>query len=427
MSATLQAAGRLTAGSTRLARCVVYLRDDDYPWDVRAEKICLALTGAGHEVHVVAHNKPGRAEREQLPEGTVHRMPRLSWLPARINAMTGFPAFFNPRWIAHLRRVVRSTRADAIIVRDLPLALTAHWCGKRFGIPVLLDMAENYPAMTQDTWDAGRQRAIDHLVRNPRLVAAVERKVLPLMDAVLTVVEESATRVKQLGVRQERVFVVSNTPPAARAEESDEPHVVPHADHADQRLKLVYLGLLEIPRGVGELIDAVAMLRARGVPVHATIIGDGRDAAIFREQAKTRGLGSDVFEFTGYVARDEALRLVSRADIGIVPHHATALWNSTIPNKLFDYMAAGLPVVTSSAVPAARIVRESGAGEVFRAGDAASLTESIRALESVDARTERGEAGRRAVRERYNWERDTSELLTALEQVTSAASSPAAR
>ncbi len=423
MSATLQATDRLTTGATAPPRRVIYLRDDDYPWDVRAEKICLALTAAGHDVHIVAHNKARGAERERLAEGTVHRMRRVRWLPPRIDAVTAFPAFFNPRWISHLRRVVRETRAEAIIVRDLPLALTALWCGQRFGIPVLLDMAENYPAMTQDTWDAGRQRAIDHLVRNPRLVAAIERKVLPRMDAVLTVVEESAERVKQLGVSAERAFVVSNTPPAARAEA----RAVPRASGAAGRLDLVYLGLLEIPRGIGELIDAVALLHARGVSIHATIIGDGRDAAIFREQAKARELGSDVIEFTGYVARDDALRLVSRADIGIVPHHATALWNSTIPNKLFDFMAAGLPVVTSSAVPAARIVRETGAGEVFRAGDAASLADAILALDKTEARMQRGEAGRRAVRERYNWERDTSELLAALGQVTSVAESAAAR
>ncbi|NUQ21724.1 MAG: glycosyltransferase, partial [Gemmatimonadaceae bacterium] len=88
---------------------------------------------------------------------------------------------------------------------------------------------------------------------------------------------------------------------------------------------------------------------------------------------------------------------------------------STVPNKLFDYMAAGLPVVTSSAIPAARIVRETGAGEVFTARDASSLAGAIERLRAPEARTTRGEAGRRAVRERYNWERDSATLLAAVE------------
>ena len=49
-------------------------------------------------------------------------------------------------------------------------------------------------------------------------------------------------------------------------------------------------------------------------------------------------------------------------DVGLVPHHADEAWNTTIPNKLFDYMAAGLPVISSDARPCARILRSTGAG-----------------------------------------------------------------
>ncbi|NUQ92158.1 MAG: glycosyltransferase family 4 protein [Gemmatimonadaceae bacterium] len=410
MSATMAAGEARQAGATGTRGLrVVYLRDDDYPWDVRVEKICRALTDAGHEVHIAARNREGRVPlRETLAEGVVHRMAPLPMAPRVVDRATSFPAFFNPRWIAHLDAVVREANADAIIVRDLPLAPTAIGVGGRRGVPVLLDMAENYPAMTRETWDAGRHRPLDFLLRNPKLVAAVERWVVPRLDAVLTVVEESAARVRALGAGGDRVHVVSNTPPRSHAQG------IRPARSEDGTLELVYLGLLEIPRGVGDLLDAVALLRGRGVKARATIIGDGRDAELFRARARTLGLGEDAARFTGYVRRDEALHVVARADVGVVPHHASALWNSTIPNKLFDYMAAGLPVVTSSAIPAARIVRETGAGEVFAARDATSLVAAVERLSSPDARATRGEAGRRAVLDRYNWERDGATLLDAV-------------
>ena len=390
---------------------VVYLRDDDYPWDVRVEKICAALTDAGHPVHIAARNKGRKPTREVLREGTVHRMPAWELLPPRLDRALGFPAFFNPRWIAHLARVVRRTGARAIIVRDLPLAIAALVVARGAGVPVLLDMAENYPAMTRDTWDAGRQGRADMLVRNPRIVEAVERWAVPRMDAVLTVVEESAARVVALGADAGRVHVVSNTPSVTRLEAAPNGTRVARGGP----LHVVYLGQLELPRGVMELVEAVALLRDRGAGVRATIIGDGRDAALFRDKAAALGLGANEVAFTGFIPYEQALGIVAGADVGIVPHHATALWNSTIPNKLFDYMAAGLPVVTSDAAPAARIVRESGAGEVFRARDAYALAQAIGALRDADARQRRGEAGRRAVRERHNWERDTAELLRALD------------
>jgi glycosyltransferase involved in cell wall biosynthesis len=94
-----------------------------------------------------------------------------------------------------------------------------------------------------------------------------------------------------------------------------------------------------------------------------------------------------------------------------VPHHANDSWNSTIPNKLFDYMAVALPVVSSDAVPCARVVRETGAGEVFRSRDAGDLARAIDRFFDPGARRSCGEAGRHAVLERYNWEESTAVLL----------------
>src|SRR5207248_1067768 len=96
---------------------IAYVWDADYPWDVRTEKSCVALTAAGHDVHIVARNKKWSAPTEQLPEGTVHRIPPLTWAGRKIDNALGFPAFFNPRWIRLLSKVVRDHEIDIIIAR----------------------------------------------------------------------------------------------------------------------------------------------------------------------------------------------------------------------------------------------------------------------------------------------------------------------
>ncbi|HET7230254.1 MAG TPA: glycosyltransferase, partial [Longimicrobium sp.] len=394
---------------------IVYLWDADYPWDVRAEKVCAALSAAGHHVHLAARNRARLAPRERRPEATVHRMPPLAGVGARMDALLSFPAFFNPRWLRHLARVADHARAEAIVVRDLPLAPTALRVGGARGVPVVLDMAENYPAMLRETWDAGRARPLDLLARNPRLAAMVERAVLPRMDRVLVVVEESAERVKVLGVDPARVTVVGNTPPRARARDPRPRKAEPGAP-----LELVYLGLMEIHRGVGDLLDAVALLRRRSFPVRLRMVGDGRDLPLFRARAEGLGLGADAVEWLGRVPHADALRMVAGADVGVVPHRADDSWNSTIPNKLFDYMAAGLPVASSDAAPAARVVRETGAGVVFSSGAPPALADAVAALADPALRARMGEAGRRAVLREYNWERDTARLLAAVESVAAA-------
>lgn len=301
-------------------------------------------------------------------------------------------------------------KPDLIIVRDLPLCPLAISVGHKRRIPVMLDMAENYAAMMLEIWQAGRQRLFDYFARNPKMVARVERYCLPRLDHVLTVVDESAERILPECADRSRVSVVSNTPPAERAKS-----IVNRERAADSPLHVVYLGLMEIPRGVGDLLDAVAQLTSRGRKIKLTLIGGGRDKAIFREHAKRIGLDG-IAEFHGYLQNSKALELVGTADVGMVPHHAYESWNTTIPNKLFDYMAAGLPVVTSDAIPCARIVRETESGEVFRSADAEDLARALDRLFDADRRRAYAAAGRRAILDRHNWEQSTEVLLRVVDE-----------
>lgn len=388
---------------------VAYLWDADYPWDVRVEKICQALTAAGHDVHIVARNRGRAAQREQLAEGMVHRMP--PWpVGRRLDAALGLPAFFNPRWIRHLGRVVSDVQPDVIIARDLPLCPTAIHVGRRSAIPVIHDMAEHYPAMIREVFEAGRQRPLDYLVRNPRVVEAVERYCIHHADRILVVVEEMRDRLVAMGVPVRRIDVVSNTPPAAR--------VVPRAIAAPNTarpLRLVYLGIMESPRGIDDLLEAAARLERSGMPVHVDLVGTGRDVALFQQHAQRLGVYGSAVRFHGHLAsHEEALGIIARADIGVLPHRRCAHWDHTIPNKLFDYMAAGLPVLTSDAAPFARVVRETGCGEVFTSRDPASLAGAIRRLADPALRARYGAHGQRAILERYNWEADSEVLLASV-------------
>ena len=392
---------------------VLYVWDADYPWDVRASKICAALTNAGHEVHLAARNRAWQPTVESHPEATVHRMHPWRILGKKLDAVLSFPAFMNPRWMAHLARTTARVNPDVIVVRDLPLCPTAIWVARRYRVPIVLDMAEHYAAMIREIWDAKRHKVTDFLVRNPRLIALVERYCLRRLDKILVVVEESMERVVRLGVSEHRVAIVSNTPPRERATQRRNHR----PEDLDAPLKLVYLGLMEIPRGVGDLLDAVARLRETGRKVNLQLVGDGRDRELFEKQAAALHLCTPEVEFLGHVPNETALRIVAEADVGVVPHHADEAWNTTIPNKLFDYMAAGLPVVSSDAVPCARVVTETGAGEVFRSRDPEDLAAAVTRLFARDTRAGLGAAGQRAIMERYHWERDVARLLEALEEI----------
>ena len=393
---------------------VLYVWQSDYPWDVRTEKVCGALSQAGYEVHLAARNRRREPVTEVRPEAVTHRLPAWGWAGRRLDAALQVPAFFSPRWLHLLSSLVRGQRPDVIIVRDLPLCPAGIWTGRRHGVPVILDMAENYPATFRAKRDVGRRKPWDFLVRNPRLFSAVEDYCIRHVDHIMVVVEESADRLAARGVPRDRLDVVSNTPPAARAM-----HARPNPPRpTGAPLELVYLGIHTIERGLLELIEAVKVLRDQSVPVRATIVGVGRDTERLRAYTRQLGLTADDVLFTGYLqSHAEALAVLAAADVGVIPSRKTGQSDSTIPNKLFDYMAAGLAVLTSNTAPCTRIVRETGAGDVFRAGDAADLAAAVRRLADPAVRRAAGEAGRRAILARYNWERDGAVLCDVVRRV----------
>ncbi len=328
-----------------------------------------------------------------------------------------FPAFFNPRWVRLIRDTVEEIGADLVLCRDLPLAPTALYVARKQGIPVVLDMAENYPAMIRDLWTTRARGAWDWLVRNPRLVEWVETWTLPRVDHILVVVEESRDRLERQGVPAGRITVVSNTPEKARVDRFSRSRTGP--GRAKDGLSLVYLGLMERARGVGTALDALRIARDGGLAATLTLIGEGIHLEDFRAQGKELGLVHEgAVDFTGYLPHDRALEVVARADVGLVPHHANESWNTTIPNKLFDYMAAGLAVVASDTTPVERVLLETGSGRVFRDRDAGHLAKVLEGLAREDVAKQMGEAGRRAIVDRYNWEADTRRLLDALGRVS---------
>lgn len=402
-----------------MSRSIVYVWDADYPWDVRTEKTCLALTAAGYDVHIVARNKKWSPVIEHLPEGTVNRMKPWRAIGQSADAALGFPAFFSPRWYNLIDRTVRDVNADLIIARDLPLCPTAIRVGRKHKIPVVLDMAENYPALMKAIWETGRHTPLDSIVRNPRAVTAIENWTVKRVDHIIVVVEESAERVEKLGVSSDRMTVVSNTPPGSLVDRMNSDY----SDSADryeigedEPLDVIYMGNIEVARGILESIEAVALLRKDGHKVRLRLIGRGRDDALMRQHASSLGLDEDAVQFLGYIdSHKEALGIVASSHVGLIPHQRCESWNTTIPNKLFDYMALGLPVASSDTDPCKRIIEETGVGEVFESHSARSLADLLIRFRDPSLRRKFGDAGPQAILGRYNWEHDSSIFIGALE------------
>lgn len=396
----------------------LYLWDSEYPWDIRVEKTCNTLIDNNWEVHLVCRNKKHKQRSEIYEKIHIHRIMCLPKILGKVNAAFTFPFFFNPVWLYEIAKVIKVNHVNVIIARDLPMAPAAIFVGKLFKVPVVLDMAECYPELIRLIWKYEPFKISNIFIRNTYIADLVERFVLKNIDHVFVMVEESQARLLDKGVQENKISIVSNTPVIERFQLA-RASFPGSLNKQKGKLILLYAGLLNYSRGLDTVIDSLKQFTEYDQSVFLLIIGTGTAESSLRKKVKSLELNNYV-EFEGWVDNKLIPEYTSSSDICLVPHHKCSHWDNTIPNKLFDYMASGKPVLVSNVEPMERIVKDTSCGLVYNDYDIESFTQRLLDLRDKNIRSELGGNGIKAVNDTYNWNIDSDVLLNALQKIVKA-------
>lgn len=385
---------------------ILYIWDADYPWDVRAEKICHSLMAAGHDVHIAARNLKRRPEYENLAGLHIHRL--RTWKNDRINYAASFPVFFSPVWARFLDSVIRSNQIELIIVRDLPMAIGAIWAGRRARIRVIFDMAEDYVSMVRDIWRKRKFQGLNLLVRNPHLAKLVERYAFKHIDHIIVVVEEAREVVIRGGGDKNKITLVGNTPSALKdVAVVQEPDAV--LKEIGDHYSVIYTGGIQLGRGLQVVFDAIPQI-LRDIPnFKFVVIGDGYASETLKKMMREKGVDAHVL-WLGWVPHTSLPKYIAASKVGIIPHYTSDHVNTTIPNKIFDYMQCALPVLASDAPPMKRVIDAEKCGSTFASGNASELARALIGMRGRER--EFGANGQNAVLTKYNWSVDSERLTT---------------
>jgi len=179
--------------------------------------------------------------------------------------------------------------------------------------------------------------------------------------------------------------------------------------------RIVFLGHLTEGRGTTALLDALALLRTRGLPLDLDVIGDGDQLPLLKRQTTRLGLAEAV-RFHGYVAdHREVERLLAHGSVAAAPYLAadSSFTRWADPGKIKAYLATGLPIVLTDVSPNAQeLSREAGAEIVGHTPD--ELAAGIeRVLASSEIWRERRDRALDYVR-RFDWPNLFSELFVDL-------------
>jgi glycosyltransferase involved in cell wall biosynthesis len=311
-------------------------------------------------------------------------------------ALDGVRLTLIPREVGRLRRIVVGgarlvplllrRQADVYHFHDpelLCIALLLRLLRRR----VLYDAHEDLPEQIRDkSW-------IPQLARP--FLSVLSRSLLRAASGWLNGIV-AATEGVARGFRG-RVVVVRNYPDIS---------LFPRCAERDPAwITLIYVGGVSFSRGLREMVEVVD--RLPGIRLHVVGPLAGSDERAYLEkQDPTRIVVEpwmqplDVYERLGH------------ADIGIALLHSIPRYRDALPVKLFEYMAAGLPVIASDFPLWRRILEESGAGLVVDPGDPQAIAAAIdRLVADPDLRRSMGERARTAATERYNWRAEGERLL----------------
>jgi glycosyltransferase involved in cell wall biosynthesis len=361
---------------------IVHLTSAHSPLDVRIfEKECRSLARAGYEVIEIGnYDLNDIVDRVQVRglgrgKGRLHRF--------TIGLFTIWRQAFR-------------TDCDLYHFHDpdlLIVALLLRAAGRR----VVYDIHEDLPTKIL------LKMYLPKAVRKPMkwIVDRAERAAAKFMSGLITA---TPTLRDRFIVAQSRIVVVNNFP---ILEEFAQPASV---DWNRRDRTVTYFGGISEARGIGEMMAAMDLLpRALGIKLE--LAGRFYVKSLFADvSAKPEWKH---VSWHGELNRKGLISLLSRVSVGLVILHPEKSFVTSQPTKLFEYMAAGIPVIASDFPLWRSIIESTGCGILVNPFDTRAIATAIEHLVMNPSEAQAmGQRGRRAVETQFNWANEEQTLLS---------------
>jgi glycosyltransferase involved in cell wall biosynthesis len=390
--------------------------NNQFPPDRRIAKEAKSLIKAGHEITLISWMNGQGIERERIEGIDVIRVPQDP-----ITKVTNFFClnlfFVSPQLRGALNRVVREEGVEIIHAHDLETVRTSVPVAKRNGLPLIADLHENMPEAVS-SWicpDMALTKRLPYLLSTVPRWKRYELEVLKHPDKIIAITEEGKQHyVNDCGKKNSDVTVVMNTVDLDNFNSCDLNEAL---IRGDDDFIISYIGGFGEHRGIKTAIRAISLIVDEIPNLRLYLVGRGDPSydQKLKEMCESLGVMENV-TFTGWAPFSDVPSYIDMSDICLVPHLSNGHTNTTVPHKLFQYMAMKKPVVVSDAKPLKRLVESSRSGLIFHSDNQDDLASKILDLYHDRDLAERlGNNGRKAVENKYNWEIESERLLSLYE------------
>lgn len=341
----------------------------------------MSLAAAGHEVHIVA------PEAGETTRGGVRFHP----LPVRPARSAVFRA---AERMADAWRAIRSLAPDVVHFHDPVLILTG-LALRLAGTRVVFDVHEDHPREARAMFpDRPFRAALQSSTF--RLLEFLSRR---LLNRFVCATPEIAAKFPPGRTILVRNFARLDLQEAAFA-------ATPPIPYADRPLAAIYAGGITEARGASEMVASLTHVEIARLELF------GRFDNPKLEQRLRQSPAWDRVTHHGFRPHAEVLAALGSVRLGLLVLHPHRIFREALPVKLFEYMAAGLPVVVSDFPNWRRIVEGAGCGVLVDPVDPAAVAEGIRQLLTrPNEAAAMGERGRVHALKHYSWGAEAEQLL----------------
>jgi glycosyltransferase involved in cell wall biosynthesis len=278
---------------------------------------------------------------------------------------------------------------DAIYERYSLWSFAAMELAREQGVPGLLEV--NAPLI--------EEQAEHHTLVDRAAAVRVAERVFEAATVLLAVSAEVAAYLRRVSGAHGRTHVVPNGVDPARFP----PRLCPTCPGPPGSFTVGFVGTLKPWHGLEKLVEAFALLYRRAAHARLLIVGDGPRRASLEADLEARGLRGAA-DLVGSVAPEDVPGLLASMDAAVAPYPELSSFYFS-PLKVYEYMAAGLPVVASRVGQLAELIRPGVNGLLCPPGDASALAEALALLqERPELRRRLGVAAREDVLREHTWE-----------------------
>lgn len=376
------------------------LLENDFRHDPRVAKEVETLSKAGHKIIVAAITSSDLPGEEEMENCTVLRRHISNFMLKSSVGALKFPFYFN-FWRRFVKGIVRNHIIDVIHVHDLPLSRVGLEIKDELGIKLVIDLHENWPALLKVSTHANT--FLGKLLSSEKQWRQYEGESVRKADAIITVIDEMKDRISETGVSSNKIVVLENTPRVNTV-------IDLKYERNEDYFTLLYVGGISYHRGLQFVIEGIKLL-APEIPVRLWIAGNGKYSGILKEQVSRLSL-EDRVEFFGLLPKEKIEELMKKSDLGLIPHLRSEQSDNSSPNKLYEYMSSGLPVLASDCISVKRIIWETQSGLTYIFDSPSDFANAVKILYTDPEKLNKNAAnGKKAIREKYNWEAGSDVLV----------------